>query len=162
MQLELLYVKLLKQQNYENIQTYKGRTKYPNSCTIRIRKQDEIAKNQKRREKSNDAKVQTIKKVGDKDRLSKCYKQTLKRASKRSRSKSRKSKQKVGDELPYSITPNADKKAIETPTNKSKVIITSQTAKHQSIIFFAIQQLFSIINVIVHRFIIHRRLFLNE
>lgn len=94
--------------------------------------------------------------------LSKCYKQTLKRASKRSRSKSRKSKQKVGDELPYSITPNADKKAIETPTNKSKVIITSQTAKHQSIIFFAIQQLFSIINVIVHRFIIHRGLFLNE
>lgn len=71
-------------------------------------------------------------------------------------------RQKVGDELPYSITPNADKKAIETPTNKSKVIITSQTAKHQSIIFFAIQQLFSIINVIVHRFIIHRGLFLNE
>lgn len=65
MQMKLLNVKQLKQQNYERIQTYKGRTKYPNSCTIRIRKQDEIAKNQKRREKSNDAKVQTIKKVGD-------------------------------------------------------------------------------------------------
>lgn len=130
MQMKLLNVKQLKQQNYENIQTYKGRTKYPNSCTIRIRTQNGLAKNQKRREKSFDAKVQTIK--------------------------------KVGDELPYSITPNADKKAIETPTNKSKVIITSQTAKHQSIIFFAIQQLFSIINVIVHRFIIHRGLFLSE
>lgn len=64
MQMKLLNVKQLKQQNYERIQTYKGRTKYPNNCTIRIRKQDEIAKNQKRREKSNDAKV-PIKKVGD-------------------------------------------------------------------------------------------------
>lgn len=34
MQLAFLYVKLLKQQNYENIQTYRGRTKYPNSRTI--------------------------------------------------------------------------------------------------------------------------------
>lgn len=162
MQMKLLNVKQLKQQNYENIQTYKGRTKYPNSCTIRIRTQNELAKNQKRREKSFDAKVQTIKKVGDKESLSKCYKQTLKRTSKRSRSKSRKSKQKVGDEIPYSITPKYDKKAITKGANKSKVIITTQMAKHQSIIFFTIQQLFSIINVIVHRFIIHRGLFLSE
>jgi hypothetical protein len=62
MQLAFLYVKLLKQQNYENIQTYRGRTKYPNSCTIRLRKQNELAKNQRRRGKSKDAKVQTIKK----------------------------------------------------------------------------------------------------
>lgn len=41
MQLAFLYVKLLKQQNYENIQTYR------------------------RRGKSKDAKVQTIKKVGE-------------------------------------------------------------------------------------------------
>lgn len=71
-------------------------------------------------------------------------------------------KTKVGDELPYSTTPNADKKAIKTPANKSKVIITSQTAKHQSIILFAIKKLFSIINVIVHRFIIHGGFFLSK
>lgn len=55
---------------------------------------------------------------------------------KNKRMESHKRLTKVGDELPYSITPNADKKAIE--------------------------QLFSIINVFVHRFIIHRGLFLSE
>ena len=65
MQLAFLYVKLLKQQNYENIQTYRGRTKYPNSCTIWLRKQNGLAKNQGRKGKSNDAKVQNIKKVGE-------------------------------------------------------------------------------------------------
>lgn len=68
--------------------------------------------------------------------LSKCYKQTLKRASKRSRSKSRKSKQKVGDELPYSKTPNIANTAQTITAIKGRPIqINNQIAISHKITF---------------------------